>query len=270
LIQRRDSRAAHEELFRRRQVVVSRRRESRFLKLFKPFLAAVALVGLPTLTAIWVLTSPQLQVTEIELAGNERVDQTWLSDVLASVPGTHILWVSLEDIESRLSKHTWIERAEARKELPNRLIVSIHEKSAVALLRQGSDVFYIDRDGQIIDAYNSASDSSDLLLLSSPRHASSLMANALGVAAKLEQLQPNWALELSEIEVLNERDYRLFTGALPFPILVSLETMDSGIAAMREYLPEIARRYRVITGIDVRFSNQIVIQPAANRRTREG
>ena len=270
MIRLRDGRVAHDELFRRRQTVVSRQRASRFLQLLRPFLGALLTVALPALGATWILTTPQLRVLEIDLAGYEKVERSWLINSLASIRGAHILWLSLEDIEGRLSRHAWIESVEARKELPNRLVVTVHEKKAVALLREGSKVAYVDGNGVVIDNYDPTVGSSDLLLLSSRVNSSRSIASALEVASRLEQLQPLWALQLSEIEILNERDYRLFTGALSFPILVSLETMDSGILAMREYLPEIARRYRVVTGIDVRFSNQIVIQPAAIGRTRQG
>lgn len=270
MIRRRDGRPVRDERFRRRQTVVSRRRENRILKLVKPFLGALVAVGLPLLGGTWILTSPQLQVSEVEITGFEKVERSWLTDTLESVRGVHILWLSLEDIEAQLSRHPWIESVEARKELPNRLVISVHEKTAFALLRQGDQVFFVDGDGAVIDEYDPALGSSDLVLLSSPDNSSRYLADALEIASRLEQLQPYWASQLSEIEVLNEQDYRLFTGALPFPILVSLETMEAGIPAMREYLPEITRRYRVVRGVDIRFSNQIVIQPAAIGRRREG
>ena len=39
---------------------------------------------------------------------------------------------------------------------------------------------------------------------------------------------PAWARTLSEVEILGDEDYRLFLGALPFPLIVRRGTFANG------------------------------------------
>jgi hypothetical protein len=63
--------------------------------------------------------------------------------------------------------------------------------------------------------------------------------------------------------VLGEEDFRLHTGALRFPLLVTRGQVGPKIRRLEELLPELERRYPAITVVDLRFSRRIVVQPAA-------
>lgn len=89
------------------------------------------------------------------------------------------------------------------------------------------------------------------------------MAGALEVAAELGRVRPDWAGALTRIEVLGEEDFRLHTGALRFPLLVTRGQVGPKIRRLEELLPELERRYPSIAAVDLRFSRRIVVQPAA-------
>jgi hypothetical protein len=89
------------------------------------------------------------------------------------------------------------------------------------------------------------------------------VASALAVAAELGRVRPDWAGALTRIEVLGEEDFRLHTGALRFPLLVSRGQVGPKIRRLEELLPELERRYPSIAAVDLRFSRRIVVQPAA-------
>ncbi len=84
---------------------------------------------------------------------------------------------------------------------------------------------------------------------------------ALAVRSDLGRIAPTWSDELSEIEALRPGDYRLSSEALSFSLVVSAERLEEGVLSLQRYFPEIKRRYRRITAVDVRFSGQIVVQP---------
>jgi len=89
------------------------------------------------------------------------------------------------------------------------------------------------------------------------------MAGALEVAAELGRVRPDWAGALTHIEVLGEEDFRLHTGALRFPLLVTRGQVGPRIRRLEKLLPELERRYPAIAAVDLRFSRRIVVQPAA-------
>ena len=78
------------------------------------------------------------------------------------------------------------------------------------------------------------------------------------------------AVDGGVVEVLGGGDFRIFTAALPFPVLVSLGGVGRQVRKFKEVMPEIARRYDRVSAVDLRFSRQIVIQPAVEPRSQEG
>jgi len=255
--------------FRRRRFVAPHRRRSLLLMLARPFLTALLLVGVPVAGGAWVITSPRFLLSNIVVSGTSRVQPAEVGEALRPLRGKHLLLVSLADVEGRLSENRWIEGANLRKKMPDSLVVEVKERQPVMLLRRDEGLFYVDRSGTVIDLYDPAREA-DLLLLSIAPGGRLEVEPALAVAAELELVAPEWASGLSEVEVLGGNDFRLFTAALPFPVLVSLGGVGRQVRKFREVMPEITRRYDRVVAVDLRFSRQIVIQPAADPRSQEG
>jgi len=237
--------------------------------LLKPFLLAVVVVGLPVLATLWVYTSPRFLLKEVQIGSTSRVSIEEVAAALTPLRGRHLLGLSLEDVEGRLAADPWIKSAAIRKELPNRLVVEIEERQPVALLRGDDELLYVDRDGFAIDVYDPRG-SVDFVLLSVASGVELHVGPALDLVASLERLAPEMSRGLSEIEILGLGDYRIYTAALDFPILLSAGEVEAQIAKLEKLLPEISRRFAAVEAVDLRFSRQIVIQPAGEPRSQEG
>ena len=64
------------------------------------------------------------------------------------------------------------------------------------------------------------------------------------MARELEAIAPRWAASLSEVEVLGEGDFRLYLGALSFPLLVRAGTLKERLAELEKLLPRLERALR--------------------------
>ena len=73
---------------------------------------------------------------------------------------------------------------------------------------------------------------------------------------------PEWAGTLSEVEVLGEGDFRLYLGALAFPLLVRAGTLKERVGELARLLPKLDKRYPKLAFIDLRFDRRIIFQPA--------
>ena len=257
------------ESLRRRQFVAPRRRRSLVAALWRPMLTAVVLVAMPVAAGYWLLTSPRFVLSEVELKGADRVPGEWVFEELGPLRGRHILSLSLPEIEQRLAEHPWIGGADMRKRLPDRLIVEIFERRPTALLRRDGELLYVDRDGEVIEAYDPKGEV-DLVLLSGLTDSVTEIGLALATAHRLGELAPELAAGLSEIEILGAGEFRLHTAELAFPVLVTADRLALELSSFRRYLPEIARRYERLEAVDLRFHRQIVIQPAVMPPSREG
>lgn len=252
--------------FKRRSAPPRRRRPNPLLVLLRPLTAALLLVALPGGLAAWVLTSPYFQLREVVVdGGSERVPADWVMGTLAPLEGENLVRLELADIAAQLRENPWIDTVELRKELPGRLQVAVSERRPVAFLFSEGKLYYADSAGRRIVPVGSADEVRQAGLLE-VRFAHPMpggVAGALEVAAELGRVRPDWAGALTRIEVLGEEDFRLYTEALRFPLLVTRGQVGPKIRRLEELLPELERRYPAIAAVDLRFSRRIVVQPAA-------
>ena len=256
------------ERFRRRQFVAPHRRRKLIFRLARPFLAAVAIVGLPSALAGWILLSDQFTVREVRVASARRVSASWAERRLAPLVGKPLFAVDLPDVEAALADHNWVRGARLRRRLPNRLEVEILEKDPVALMVQGGILAYLDPTGRVIGPYDPKDpsiESADLVLLSAPQDRLDLVASGLALLDSWRRERLPFGEGLSEISVLTSTDFRVTTGGLPFPIFVSSLNLADGLASLVRYGPQLERRLSRLSpigAVDLSFRGRIVFQTA--------
>jgi len=257
------------ERFRRRQFVAPHRQRKLLLRLARPFLAAVALVGLPSALGGWFLLSDQFAVHEVSVSNTERVSVSWAEEKLAPLVGRHLFAVDLGDVEAALADHSWVRGARLRRRPPNRLEIEILEKTPVALMAQDGVLAYLDPAGEVIgpyDARDRSIDPGELVLLSAPAGRLDLISSGLDLLDSWRRRRLPFGDGLSEISVLTSTDFRVITAALPFPIFVSSLNLAEGLVSLVRYGPQIERRLLRLSpvgAVDLRFHGRIVFQPAA-------
>lgn len=254
------------ERFRRRQFVAPHRRRKLIFRLAKPFLAALAIVGLPSLLVAWVLFSEQFMVRGVTVASGDRVASGWAGERLSSLHGRHLLRVDVADVKAALSDHPWVEGVLIHRQPPDALYVEILEKQPAALLLRGETLLFVDSAGKEIGAYDPASDPGGLIILSTTGERPELIRSALALIDEWRRKDLPWGDGLSEVLALTTTDFRVITAGLPYPLFVSSVTLAEGLSALARYGPQIEQkitRASPIGAIDLRFRGRIVFQPAA-------
>lgn len=114
-------------LIERRKTVAEDKAKENVSRLLK-FLALVLVVG----SLVWLVFSPWLSITQVDTAG---ISISSGHSVLAErgvVAGTPMIQVSVSATEAALLADPWIESADVDKDWPNRVIVTVVERSPVA------------------------------------------------------------------------------------------------------------------------------------------
>lgn len=268
--------------FRRRSGLPVRRRR-RTLGLLKQFATAVVLVGTPATALWWSATSPRFALGRIDVETTDRVNRGWVESRLAHLRGQNLVWMSMHSVEQSLADHPWIRGVEVSKTLPDRLHVAVVERLPVAVFEGDEGRFYVDREGRLIAPVDdeetppaAGARTGGYLVLraapapdddeSAPRPRSELergLGLALDAAQALSRVDPTWGAELSEVEVLGEEDLLLRTRALPFPLLVEAGTVEERVRRFQQAMPEVLARVPRPERVDLRFSNRMVVRPAA-------
>jgi hypothetical protein len=262
----------------RRPTSPARRRRRTALRLVGKALLAAVIVATPVAAGWWLLRQPRLALSELHVAGNTRVDRTFIEQSLAPWRGQNLLFVPLADAQAALARHPWVAGVEVAKELPNRLRVRIVERQPAALLQRGGALYYLDAQGETIAPFQSLAAGSgpgastgtgsgavhgetNLLVIHDPTGNAASRRAAMAVAAELARLDAGWAAALTQIDVLGDGDYRLTSHALSFPLLVRSGQMEAKGRRLRALLPELSRRYAAIQSVDLRFPRRIVVRP---------
>jgi hypothetical protein len=254
--------------FRRPSSAVRVRRRSPWLTLGRHFAQAVLLVGGPLVLALWLFSSPTFALARLDVDGSHFVERAWVDRTLRPLLGENLLSLPLPRVEELLASNPWIEGVTVEKRLPNELRVTLVERQPAALLRSGVQLVYLDQDGHSIAAFDPVRDSQrssrDLLLISVSPATGAAPAGAFEIARELADVAPGWAGTLSEVEVevLGEGDFRLYLGALAFPLLVRAGTLSGRVGELERILPKLNQRYEKLAFIDLRFERRIVFQPA--------
>jgi len=251
--------------FRRPAAAVRVRRRSAWATLGRPFVQAVAVVGLPAMMVAWALSSPAFALADLELSGQRWVDEAWVEGALAPLRGENLLRLPLEDVERRVAAHPWVAAVTVEKRLPNRLRLILDERRPAGLLRSSAGLAYLDRHGRVIAPLAGSEGPTGLLLVSIGTTAEVDLAGAFAVADELAAAAPAWAATLSEVAALGEDDYRLDLGALPFPLLVRSGTLAERLPALAALLPDLEGRYPRLAFVDLRAQRRIVFQPVVER-----
>lgn len=105
-------------------------------------------------TGNFLLTSPQFALAsprQVELAGNHFVSRASVLEIFAADRGRSVMRIPLAKRRAQIEDLPWVERATVRRALPNRIEVSVAERTPVAFLREGANLFLVDGQGQILD-----------------------------------------------------------------------------------------------------------------------
>ena len=256
--------------FRRRsqQRRIRRLRRHPLVRWLAPLATAVVILAVPLSAAAWFLASPSFAMSEVTVVGDgyERVDREWVRGTLGGFGGTNIWLLPLDRAEAVLFRHPWIADVALRKQPPHTLEVRVVEREEAALYRdEEQGLIYVDNNGRRIAPWSpskgSASKGSDDLPILSGKGEESHLASALALVAEIRDARPVWAEGLSEIEILSELDYRLYTRDLPFPLLIRSGTVDRKARHLQALLPRILDRFETVGAVDLRFARRIIIEP---------
>jgi cell division protein FtsQ len=153
--------AEEEPRYLRRQKPVEIKRRKFGRKAWKGYFRVALLVVIAAICAgalfavgQFLLTSPTMALaspSQVGLTGNHFAARASILEIFAPDRGRSVLRIPLAERRAQIEALPWVERATVRRALPNRIEVEIVERTPIAFLRDGSDLFLVDRQGMILD-----------------------------------------------------------------------------------------------------------------------
>lgn len=271
----------------RERVPTRRRSKSRWLgsgRWVRLAVAASALAALALLAfAVWetetvLLHNPHFVLSSssnIQVNGNRVVHARQALAVFSPDTGRSIFRVPLARHQAEIEKIDWVRAATVMRLWPNRLRVSIVERTPVAFAREGNSVQLVDDDGVLLDLPDGTAQRYSFPVVTGI----SAFDPAATRAARMQlyrQLMRALDAEggkvsesVSEVDLSDPEDLRaVFVGTGRSP-LVHLGDSDflARYRAYQAHLTEWLQQYPNLRSVDMRYGQQIVLdtgtQPVA-------
>jgi cell division protein FtsQ len=98
----------------------------------------------------WAAHSQTFQVAGVDVTGARHLSKDELQNIAGSFRGQSIFKVSLDEAAQRARALPWVRDVRFYRHLPNRISMTVTERTPVALLDNGSGRYLVDAEGVVI------------------------------------------------------------------------------------------------------------------------
>jgi cell division protein FtsQ len=208
--------------------------------------------------------------SSIEFDGNAHVTRAQLLGIFGGDVDRNIFTVSLDQRRMELERLPWVAHATVMRLLPNRMRVSIVERTPVAFVRQGSRIGLVDASGVLltmpVDAKTSEHYSFPVVMGISAEEPLSTRTARMKIferfTSELDGSGEKISQELSEVDLTNPEDVQALIPDHSTEILVHFgeDNFLERYRRFKEHLPEWRSVYPKLSSVDMRYERQVVLQ----------
>ncbi len=194
-----------------------------------------------------------------DISGNQRARTEEILKALEPWRARNLVTLDLSPLASRLAREPWIGRVTLSKRFPDGLSVRVTERRAVALLREGSLLWWLDARGHPIAPYDPRTDHAEYVLVSGDRR---VLPELVGLLEDLRIALPEYFSALSEIDSLPDGDFGMMDSIFRKPVRVFRQDAAGKIGALLKARTLIQSRGWEARAIDLRFADRIILEGA--------
>ena len=251
-----------------------------------------AAVGLAGAWAVFecgqfLLASPAMALIhpeQVSISGTHFTQRASVLEIFAADRGKSILRVPLDERRSQLESIPWVESAVVRRVLPNKIAVSITERTPVAFLREGSSMALVDSHGVILDRPLEGNFDFPVVTGIGPDMPLGDRAQRMqlycGFMAQIESVSSSAAGSISEVDLSDMEDVRATVTGLAGTFVIASDNDDGASQQAAPILVhfgggDFASKYQTLVqniaewrekagsvqSVDLRFNGEAVVNP---------
>jgi len=215
--------------------------------------------------------------SSIEIQGNVHLTRDELINIFGEDVERNIFYVSLAQRRAELQQLPWVEHATVMRLLPNRLRVSIVERTPVAFVRQGSQIGLVDASGVLLDMPQHGDAHYSFPVVTGIMASDPISTRAARMkifeqfTSDLDSSGEKISQKLSEVDLSNPEDVKAVIPDNGKDVLVHFGDSDflNRYRKFEEHLQEWRRQYPNLASVDMRYERQVVLDmqqgtPTAN------
>jgi cell division protein FtsQ len=208
--------------------------------------------------------------SSIEIQGNVHLTRDELVNIFGEDVERNIFYVSLPQRRAQLQQLPWVENATVMRLLPNRLRVSIVERTPVAFVRQGSRIGLVDASGVLLDlpqhgqgdTHYSFPVVTGVLATDPPSTRAARMKIFEQFTHDLDSSGQHISEKLSEVDLSDPEDVKALIPDNGKDVLVHFGDTDflDRYRKFEEHLAEWRTQYPALSSVDMRYERQVVLE----------
>lgn len=223
-----------------------------------------------SLGSIAFLKSSIFNLGKIEIIGNKDLKENEVVDLESLMTNKNIFTYNLKGIKNEILENPYVEDAQVKIKLPNKIIITVDEVEVVALLSNGKDYCYIDDKGNLIKKIDNIEENSDKIVFSteysiengqvinfkSEENKKSIL-NLIS-ALKGEHLEK----EIVKVEYTNDSKLNLESKIGAKFLLINDDNLNYNIARTSKILLDLKNKNIKDGVVDLTYSNYAVYKPS--------
>ena len=211
---------------------------------------------------------------DIQITGLENVTRSQVMEVMGGDIGRNIFFIPLAGRQRQLEQIPWVESASVRRFVPNRLAITIRERTPVAFARVGSKILLIDGDGTLMELPTSGKKkySFPVILGTNPGEPLSTRGARMNIyrdlISQLDSGGARYSEDLSEVDLSDPEDVKVLTNAPQSgdsrgEVLVHLGSANylERYKIYVSHVQEWRQQFNKLESVDLRYDRQIVVNP---------
>jgi cell division protein FtsQ len=206
--------------------------------------------------------------SSIEIEGNAHMTRAQLLGVFGGDVERNIFSVSLEQRRAELERLPWVAHATVMRLLPDRMRVSIIERTPVAFVRQGNRIGLVDANGVLLDMPVDQKEHYSFPVVTGIAANDPLSTRAARMkiferfTSELDGSGEKISEELSEVDLSNPEDVQAMIPDRSTEILVHFGEADflGRYQRFKQHLSEWKTLYPKLSSVDMRYDRQVVLQ----------
>jgi cell division protein FtsQ len=210
----------------------------------------------------------------IAIEGNKHVTKPQLLSIFGGDVERNIFTVSLAERRAELERLPWVEHATVMRLLPDRLRVSIVERTPVAFVRQGNHIGLVDKNGVLMDMVSSAGENYSFPVVTGISAEEPLSTRAARMkiferfTTELDAGGAKISEGLSEVDLSSPEDVKALipdeSSAAKGEVLVHFGENDflERYNKYKAHLAEWRAQYPNLSSVDMRYDRQAVLEMA--------
>jgi cell division protein FtsQ len=213
----------------------------------------------------------------VEITGVKNASRAHVMEVAGADIGRNVFFVPLDERKKQLEQIPWVQEATVMRLLPNRIAVTIHERTPVAFAQIGSRISLIDANGVVmgLPANRQTKYSFPVIRGITDTEPLSSRAAAMKIYNRLvselggndgdsaASSGPNYVKQLSEVDLSDPENVKVTANDPGGTMVVHLGAQDF-LPRYKLYVTHIAewrQQFQNVQSVDLRYEGQVVVNP---------